>query len=1144
MIRTKITLIIILLSFFSQTFGQDQANNYFNITPLSPNSTAFEKYGMVPVNLSSGVITSSVPLFTIPMGSHSFDVKMYYSSQGLRVDELPTNLGMGWSLNLGSITRTIRDFPDEDNSTRMYNINVPISGENNFHIGNTLNADRVDSERDLFTLNVDGYQTKFIIDENFSIVKLTIDNIKIDIINPINNKPVPTTESKFRIITPNGNQYFFGGNNGIETTNSRPNQTGGFPSQVRHTNAWLLSQVIYPNNKGFKIYYQKKDLWFTDGFSQSSEIGYSARSNTESGMPRVYPAESRNFNTRAYVASPLRIEGDNYEVNFQIGEFEDVIDNEDFPKLQSVTVKSGVDVQNIAFAYDIYPSNGIGVHSYSVPISRPFLKSITFHNDSPENSSSYSFEYYNPDMLPNRFSYAQDILGYYNGKNNTKFIYNSLLDYNNFPEYSLVSPTETDFSNLIHKVTGDRKPNKAFAKNGTLSKIIYPTKGYTEFTYEGNLTTNKEKIYPPYTEGVIEREATNQGGGTLVKQTISVPFDQKLYIHTAIYTPGDFTCTNPFEGTENLIFSIRNLSNGSQVPFYHISDLGLTVQTDVLYFPLGYSDFFIEDAQERIYANLEAGKQYEIEMFTKRCANSKVSFLYYSTPPVDGDYVEAGGLRIETIKNFNHNDSLISTKKYEYEDGDFTIIDSYNEVVKPISTFNQKINMIGLLDFNNNVVGAYSTVSYFLSSNPRWSIRNNFGEFYTYFKVIEKELSETGENRGFIAHYFEKNQSKIPNAIQFVPTSVSNTSNYHYKTNEKKTEYYNANSIIQKKITYQYEKDLLRFNTQYNSYTANRTFDYKCADIDNIYDIRSCPLTFFGFLETDPTNWSIMKSYDQSEWEYLSKTQTTDYLEGIPLETKTEYFYNNPLHYQPTIQKTIFPDNTSHETFYQYAHEKGNTYLQEKNMIGIPLETESTKKANGVTKTISKTETMYPTDQIDANISTSGLPLPKSVLSTNLLTGITKTEVTYDQYDNKGNLEQYTTKDGVPVTIIWGYHQTQPIAKIEGAFYPSPALRSGEIPQNLVNIIINASNDDADDTATGNPKEEDLLIALDNFRTHSQLSAYQITTYTYDPLIGVRSITPPSGIREIYNYDNANRLQSVKDINGNILKEYDYNYKP
>ena len=74
-------------------------------------------------------------------------------------------------------------------------------------------------------------------------------------------------------------------------------------------------------------------------------------------------------------------------------------------------------------------------------------------------------------------------------------------------------------------------------------------------------------------------------------------------------------------------------------------------------------------------------------------------------------------------------------------------------------------------------------------------------------------------------------------------------------------------------------------------------------------------------------------------------------------------------------------------------------------------------------------------------------------------------------------------------------------------------------------------------------KESDLIAALDKLRDESTLKGYQISTYTYDPLIGVTSITPVNGVREIYQYDSAKRIEKVIDINGNILKEYKYHYK-
>jgi hypothetical protein len=100
-----------------------------------------------------------------------------------------------------------------------------------------------------------------------------------------------------------------------------------------------------------------------------------------------------------------------------------------------------------------------------------------------------------------------------------------------------------------------------------------------------------------------------------------------------------------------------------------------------------------------------------------------------------------------------------------------------------------------------------------------------------------------------------------------------------------------------------------------------------------------------------------------------------------------------------------------------------------------------------------------------------------------------------------------------------------------------------DIQQSMIDTIVNASNTDA--SAAPNNDEATLLSALDDFRKSPALLNTQVTTYTYDPLIGVRSITPPSGIREVYLYDTANRLKEIRENNqtGKLLKEFKYNYK-
>ena len=52
----------------------------------------------------------------------------------------------------------------------------------------------------------------------------------------------------------------------------------------------------------------------------------------------------------------------------------------------------------------------------------------------------------------------------------------------------------------------------------------------------------------------------------------------------------------------------------------------------------------------------------------------------------------------------------------------------------------------------------------------------------------------------------------------------------------------------------------------------------------------------------------------------------------------------------------------------------------------------------------------------------------------------------------------------------------------------------------------------------------------------------QMTTYTYDPLVGVTSVTDANNMTSYFYYDPAGRLETIKDSNGSILKAFSYNY--
>ncbi|SDQ40737.1 hypothetical protein SAMN05421664_1488 [Chryseobacterium soldanellicola] len=458
-----------------------------------------------------------------------------------------------------------------------------------------------------------------------------------------------------------------------------------------------------------------------------------------------------------------------------------------------------------------------------------------------------------------------------------------------------------------------------------------------------------------------------------------------------------------------------------------------------------------------------------------------------------------GGYRIKTTTDTSEIGITPVTKNYLYYD--------LVELRKPYYFENRKIFSTCEGSSQPPMYAMYHAIT---SSNIHQLMSLNPNLFYG--KVIE-EISGNGK----VTHIFETNADYWGNNIKGDPVPTSQWTNFGWNNGkEKSTIFEDADGNKLKTITYNYVEDQSN-KTEVRAIARRKLFS---------------PVVY-------NSTWNNFENLDMimykniSRFTYLQSQITTDYLNGNPVVSSTQYFYTNPAHYQLTLKESTTPDGVVLKKLYQYAHEKGNQLMIDKNMVGMPLETNTTQTINGATKTLSKTETIYPTSI--PTTQAGNLVLPLSVKSYDIQNNTSSTEVTYDKYDSKGNLQQYTTKDGVSVTIIWGYNNIQPIAKVEGATYDQ-LVNSG-----LISAIVSASDLDA-----ANPANEAALItALDSFRNNSALSGYQVSTYTYDPLIGVTSITPPSGIREVYLYDTANRLKEIRESNatGKLLKEFKYNYK-
>jgi YD repeat-containing protein len=348
----------------------------------------------------------------------------------------------------------------------------------------------------------------------------------------------------------------------------------------------------------------------------------------------------------------------------------------------------------------------------------------------------------------------------------------------------------------------------------------------------------------------------------------------------------------------------------------------------------------------------------------------------------------------------------------------------------------------------------------------------DFTEYFILYKNVKETEISGNDTNGSIRYSF-----KTPD---------------DYKDVNSKFLYYNLTSggVMAKKEVYDH------LNHLQESYD----YEYTFQDIPNS----------LGYTVYDTTT--------KPAWLQYSKETAKTYLGQSADQTVSETTFS-PDNFQESLSKTTAQDGSVTETATKYAQDVNNTRFITANMISVPLQLET--KTDGTVMT--KVTTKY---------DNTGHFYPTSVESTDL-NQTAETQITFDVYDNKGNLVQTTDKAGNSVTTIWGYDQTLPIAQITGAKYSDIS----SLP--VITAAISASNADADNPAN----EGGLLTALDNLRTASQLQGYSITTYTYDPLVGITHSISPNGIKATYEYDASGRLLRVKNSEGQILKENQYNYK-
>lgn len=138
------------------------------------------------------------------------------------------------------------------------------------------------------------------------------------------------------------------------------------------------------------------------------------------------------------------------------------------------------------------------------------------------------------------------------------------------------------------------------------------------------------------------------------------------------------------------------------------------------------------------------------------------------------------------------------------------------------------------------------------------------------------------------------------------------------------------------------------------------------------------------------------------------------------------------------------------------------------------------------------------------------------------------------RYNNSGRIIQQEDISGVKTSFFWGYNQSFPVAKFENMSYDNIDNNVNGLRTELEKLEDSSKMDD--------PIQRNQLKDLNEAIRQKTPAGVLVTTYTYDPLVGITSQTDPNGRTTYYEYDGLGRLVRVRDHEGNILQEYEYHY--
>lgn len=478
---------IFILAVACEFKANAQTNPYNEVSIASPTAASLGKYADIPVNYHTGIPDISIPIYTVKEGTLSLPISLSYHASGLRVMEAAGWVGAGWAMNAGGvITRTVRGAPDEKGTSNVTtdqpygyfsdygwaNYIEYVGDVDAITPGSDFQSGRRDGEPDLFSFNLGGYSGKFYFRDDRTPIFEPQQDFKLD----YNYSGTGSIQS-FTLTAPDGTKYYFGGT-AIERTNPVSGQTGYMAGTV--ISSWYLYKIESSDSQ-FAInlnYVTETYSYFTLSMfpiegNDNTNYEYSLIKNIVTGV-RLSNITSSNGKVD-FIANTVR-----QDLGSNSLAFTDAA-NTNAKCLDTIKISDNANAfsKKWRFSYSYFTDNTplkgyFSSYGLTTDAKRLKLDQVQeLSGDGLTQVPPYAFTYFT-EKVPRRLSFAQDHWGFYNGAdNNTKLI----------PTYSVT------YDNQITTYNGaNREPSWPAMRGGALSRISYPTGGFTDFNFESNDT--------------------------------------------------------------------------------------------------------------------------------------------------------------------------------------------------------------------------------------------------------------------------------------------------------------------------------------------------------------------------------------------------------------------------------------------------------------------------------------------------------------------------------------------------------------------------------------------------------------------------------------------------------------------------------